>query len=145
MTHCADLRKLPNSFGQLINLEHLRLDGCRNLASLPNSTWKLRSLQVLNMEGCSKLERLPEKIGKMLCLEEINAHFTGIQKLPHSIGLLSKLKVLEVDAYDITTLEYVPSCVWNLTSLTKLNLVQQENDPSSTRGECVDNLIPVDL
>ncbi|KAL8091690.1 hypothetical protein AgCh_034087 [Apium graveolens] len=132
MTGCANLRKLPNFFGRMSNLEHLRLYGCTNITSLPNSTWKLRSLRVLNMEWCSKLKRLPEQIGKMLCLEEIHAHWTGIQKLPHSIGLLSKLKVLEVDGYDITSLQYVPSSIWNLTSLTELNLVQQENDPSST-------------
>lgn len=134
MTSCHDLRKLPYSFGRLINLEHLRLYGCVNLSSLPHSIWKLKSLRVLNMELCFRLERLPKHLGKMQCLEELNAHFTGIKELPDSIGLLSKLKVLAVNGFDITTLEYVPSSIWNLKSLTKLNLVQQENDPTITLG-----------
>lgn len=135
MTCCTKLRKLPDSFGRLINLEHLVLYGCTNITSLPSTIWKLKSLRVLNMEWCAKLERLPEQLGKMQCLEEINVHFTGIVELPDSLGILSNLEVLEVNGYNLTTPKYMPSSIRNLTSLRKLNLIQQENHTTYTIGE----------
>ncbi|KAL8128043.1 hypothetical protein AgCh_014836 [Apium graveolens] len=83
------IEQLPDSFGDLINLEILDLSFCENLRYLPNSLWKLKLLQVLNLHLCSKLKRLPDKLEMMQFLEQLSASGTAIEEVPGSIGLLS--------------------------------------------------------
>ncbi|KAL8128051.1 hypothetical protein AgCh_014844 [Apium graveolens] len=129
------IEQLPDSFVGLINLEILNLSRCKNLRNLPNSLWKLKLLQVLDLRWCSKLELLPYKLEKMQRLEELYASGTAIEEVPDSLGLLSRFSVLSL-AY-CKKLKYMPSSVWNLPSLTKMNLFQTDisriNLPATVR------------
>ncbi|XP_074380267.1 uncharacterized protein LOC141721305 [Apium graveolens] len=117
------IAQLPESFGMLINLVDLQLSDCKNLTSISNSVWKLKFLRVLNVKYCSMLERLPEQLGMMKSLIRLDANGSAIDELPDSIGLLSNLQELHVN----NKLKYVPTSIWNLTSLTELSLNQKDN------------------
>ncbi|XP_074380965.1 uncharacterized protein LOC141721773 [Apium graveolens] len=118
------IEQLPDSFGDLINLELLDLIGCENLRYLPNSLWKLKLLQELDLHMCSKLKRLPDKLEKMQCLQQLDASGTDIEEVPDSIGLLSRLRILNLSGCN--KLKNLPDSVWNLPSLTQLYIFQTD-------------------
>ena len=88
------LRELPSSVEHLNGLVWLNLENCKDLARLPGSVCKLTSLRYLTLSGCLELKKLPDDIGDLQCLEELQVNGSGIQEVPTSITLLSKLKRL---------------------------------------------------
>ena len=54
------LASLPESLGQLSQLQWLDLSNCSLLTSLPNSLGRLAQLDVLNLSECSSLTSMPE-------------------------------------------------------------------------------------
>ncbi|KAL8101589.1 hypothetical protein AgCh_033477 [Apium graveolens] len=118
------IEKLPDSFVGLINLVELYLTKCKKLRNLPNSIWKLKLLKELYLDKCSNLEQLPEQLEKMQCVEYLSASCTGIEQVPDSIGLLSRLRVL--DFKDCQKLKFVTKSIWNLISIQELTLYPGE-------------------
>jgi Leucine-rich repeat (LRR) protein len=82
---------IPESFGQLSNLDTLNLDECGQLRSLPPSFRGLMKLKVLNISG-SGVEELPEVFGELQSLVDFNARgCSSLSRLPESFGQLPNL------------------------------------------------------
>ncbi len=59
LSHCSELRCLPDSIVDLPQLKKFRLRGCSKLENLPANFEKLQSLVELDLSHCSKLPCLP--------------------------------------------------------------------------------------
>jgi len=131
---------IPESLGQLTELECLCVLDAPELASLPQSIGALQSLKFLfinslgergpsyyrpsqdaraGFKRAEKLTTLPESIGDLRCLEEIDIYGTNISALPESLGHLENLCILYLDYNTLTTL---PKSVGNLKQLTHLSV-----------------------
>jgi len=99
LTCCFMLASLPESLGQLTNLEKLNLGaGYRNpmkLTSLPESLGQLTNLKELNLRHCEALTSLPASLGKLanLALLDVN-HCHKLASLPDLSHLLPALQVV---------------------------------------------------
>lgn len=135
------IEQLPDSFGELIKLVDLKLGHCPYLTSLPNSICKLELLKVLDLGWNYKLERLPAELGKMQSLEYLDANSTKIKEVPDSICLLSSLKVLNLRRCFV---RFMPSNIWNLTSLSELRYPDSHqpsiNLPERVKSTRLENL-----
>ena len=119
--HCEYLKKLPESIGQLQNLQELVLGGCKSLTTLPESIGQLQNLQVLDLERCKNLTTLPESIGQLQNLQKLDlGNCEKLTTLPESIGQLQNLQELNLEwCVNLTTL---PESVGQLQNLQELNL-----------------------
>ena len=143
--------ELPSSIGRLNGLVCLNITNCKKLASLPQSICELTSLRILDLCGCSELKELPDDLGSLQCLVELKADDSGIQEVPHSINLLTNLRVLSLAGYkgakskkwklvlsffSIPTIPLRLPSFSGLKSLTELNL-----------SDCnlLEGVIPIDL
>ncbi|KAK2432949.1 putative disease resistance protein RGA1 [Trifolium repens] len=70
----SDVKELPKSITELVNLETFLLNNCSSLRELPKDLWKLVSLRHLELNGCSSLTCMPRGIGKMTNLQTLT-HF----------------------------------------------------------------------
>ncbi|KAL9330280.1 hypothetical protein ACSQ67_005283 [Phaseolus vulgaris] len=100
------IKELPSSFGNLVNLRSLELQGCIDLESLPNSIVNLKLLSKLDCSGCAKLTEIPRHIGRLTSLMELSLCDSGIVKLPESVAHLSSLKSLDLS--NCKKLECIP-------------------------------------
>ncbi|KAL6329288.1 hypothetical protein AAG906_015494 [Vitis piasezkii] len=73
------------------SLQNLNLSGCSKLKKFPETEEASRDRE--NME---KLKKLPDDMGSLQCLVKLKANGTGIQEVPTSITLLTKLEVLSL-------------------------------------------------
>ncbi len=112
------IHHLPDSIGNLLNLEVLDLAGTQ-IQSLPESIGYLENLQVLNLSSCPRLQILPESIGKLKNLRILALAHSSITRLPESIGGLDKLQVLHLSRSSIKEL---PQSLCKLRNLRKLDL-----------------------
>ncbi|KAL2630340.1 hypothetical protein R1flu_015026 [Riccia fluitans] len=69
LTIKSGVEALPESFGSLSCLKHLRLIGCSQLKALPESLGSLSCLEDLDLRGSSQLKALPESLGSLSCLK----------------------------------------------------------------------------
>ncbi|ESW22946.2 hypothetical protein PHAVU_004G008620 [Phaseolus vulgaris] len=91
---CSDLKKVPDSVGDLKHLHSLDLSLCIEIKRLPNSICLLYNLLILKLNFCSKLEEFPinlHKLTKLCCLEFKG---TRVSKMPMHFGELKNLQVL---------------------------------------------------
>ncbi|KAG0586578.1 hypothetical protein KC19_2G101200 [Ceratodon purpureus] len=115
---CDSLKSLPDSIGQLTDLQHLDLYECVELVTLPDAIVGLVSLKTLILDDCESLQQLPEEIGKLTSLETLRICLCrSLSNLPASIGGLKMLKTL--DAY-LGVVENLPAEFGLLTSLSSL-------------------------
>ncbi|KAL5150674.1 putative disease resistance RPP13-like protein 1 [Glycine soja] len=93
LSHCSNLREVPDSVGNLKYLSSLDLSNTE-IVKLPESTCSLYNLQILKLNYCWRLEELPSNLHKLTdlhCLELIN---TFVRKVPAHLGKLKYLQVL---------------------------------------------------
>jgi internalin A len=109
--------ELPESVGQLTQLEHLDLSGTL-LTALPESIGQLTRLKELYLGG-SRLTALPESIGQLTQLEHLDLSDTRLTALPESFGQLTRLKELYLGGTRLTAL---PESFGQLTQLQELAL-----------------------
>lgn len=88
------IRSLPESIGQLDNLEVLHVSG-NLLTCLPGSITRLTRLRVLGV-STNQLSDWPDHMGDMEALEEIHAGGNRLSTLPASLGRLPHLRKLNV-------------------------------------------------
>ncbi|KAH1083944.1 hypothetical protein J1N35_023705 [Gossypium stocksii] len=116
---CTRLAKVHPSVGVLKRLKLLNLRSCKSLRSFPIKIG-MESLEKLILSGCSNLESFSEIEGKMECLLELYLDGTCIKELPFSIGNLSNLVLLSLEA--CRNLVSLPSSIGGCKSLKILNL-----------------------
>ncbi|KAL3698339.1 hypothetical protein R1sor_012415 [Riccia sorocarpa] len=132
--------ELPDTFGDLTNLEHLSINLCkvgsipsslRNLTSLrvlkvsevvgrqaiPDVMRFLRQVQILHLK-CWGIVNLVDALREMTALTELHLECEGIQELPDTFGMLTNLKKLQLRC----PIEWLPASFANLTRLETLKL-----------------------
>ena len=121
MIECRNLKTLPNSIGDLTELEHWNLHQCESLTTLPNSIGGLVRLKEMNLSGCSNLKEIPMELGRLTNLEKLSGLDNYIC-LPN-IGELKKLKELRMTAH-------VPAGFDGLKALSHLYVLEGSEDLS---------------
>ena len=96
ISHNDDVKNIPESIGNLENLERFILVGT-NVKNLPNSIGHLLNLKFLYISYVEKLNEFPESMGNLKNLEHLSLDGSNFKKLPDCIGLLSNLKKLILD------------------------------------------------
>ncbi|XP_059070244.1 disease resistance protein TAO1-like [Cryptomeria japonica] len=100
------LSSLPNSFGNLANLQYLDLFGCQNLKRLPDSFKNLVLLEYLNLRKCGELILRSDDFQNITKLEFLDlSRCNQLEELPRHItnqvflrefylyGLLREIKI----------------------------------------------------
>ena len=96
------LINIPESFGQLVNLQTLDLR--RNkLINIPDSFGQLMNLQKLNL-GANQLINIPESFGQLVNLQTLGLCDNQLTSLPESFGQLQNLKNLSLYNNQLTSL-----------------------------------------
>ena len=83
----CQLATLPESFGQLVTLQHLSLHN-NQLTALPESFGQLAALEELNL-GSNQLTALAESFGQLAALQTLNLDSNQLAALPESFGQLT--------------------------------------------------------
>ena len=113
-----DLQEIPEDFAlKLPKLSQLYLYG-NKLTSLPNSIGQLANLQILDLAH-NNLVELPESIGDLKSLNTLDISHNKIQALPESIGKLHELIALIAVKNQLSNL---PKSIRNLINLQSLHL-----------------------
>ena len=109
------LINIPESFGQLVNLQTLDLR--RNkLINIPDSFGQLMNLQKLNL-GANQLINIPESFGQLVNLQTLGLCDNQLTSLPESFGQLHNLEILDLSANRLTSLPESFGQLGNLDSL----------------------------
>ena len=112
-----DLASLPESLGQLTQLQDLSLDG-NQLTTLPKSLGQLTQLKWLSLFD-NRLTAWPEWLGQWTQLQELNLGDHHRTSLPESLGQLTQLQDLSLDDNQLTSL---PEPLGQLTQLKWLSI-----------------------
>ncbi len=99
---CNRLTALPESLGQLTQLQSLNLSGNR-LTALPEWLGQLTQLQSLNLSG-NRLTALPESLGRLTQLRTLDLGDNRLTALPDSLGQLTQLRHLSLWQNRLTAL-----------------------------------------
>mmetsp|Transcript_82103 Transcript_82103/g.158631 ORF Transcript_82103/g.158631 Transcript_82103/m.158631 type:complete len:278 (-) Transcript_82103:115-948(-) len=127
------LTALPESFGQLLNLQMLQItDG--PLSMLPESFGQLLALQSLNLRY-NELGTLPESFGQLRALQSLELERNQLSTLPESFGQLSALQSLCLNRNKLSAL---PERICQLVALQSVKLTCNE---VSTIPDCIGQLL----
>lgn len=111
------LTELPESLGQLTQLESLDLSG-NQLTALPEWLSQLTWLRSLGLSG-NQLTTLPESLGQLTQLEYLELSGNRLMALPASLIRLTQLRYLNLSGNRLTTL---PASLGRLDSLGTLEV-----------------------
>ena len=98
LSHCSNIKGLPDSVG---NLEHLRmLDlSYTKLKKVSEKICSLSHLQILRLNFCNYLKELPSNFHLLTNLCRLELIYTDVGKLPSGLGKLKNLKVVMESFY----------------------------------------------
>ena len=122
----SNLTTLPESFGNLKNLQELKLVG-NKLTKLPKSFGNLKNLSILEL-NIHNLPSLPENFGNLVNLRMLKLYGNNLPSLPENFGNLVNLRYLVIMAKNLTSL---PENFGNLKNISMLEL-----DGCSLRNLC---------
>jgi Leucine-rich repeat (LRR) protein len=116
------LKSLPDTLGNLSNLEELILDKCKSLLGLPASICRLQlNLWNIQMRECKAMTELPLGIGSCLSLRHLSLpKCMSLTTLPDSIGNLSNLEDLILTKCKLLT--SLPQSIGGCAMLSLLDL-----------------------
>jgi len=97
----ATIESLPETLGELQNLEHLSITNC-DLEYTPNSIWKLPKLKYLWLSS-NRLRSIPEGID-LPELQNISLEKNQLQTLPESLAKQPKLKKIGLEDNSLESL-----------------------------------------
>lgn len=120
--NCASI-EIPNSFGDLKNLQTLWLDNLR-LRKLPLNIYKLKSLKCLTMTH-NDFEFLPEGMHLLNNLHYLDLSFNKFKEYPESLCYLPQLKSIKLGGNEIN---YIPECLSYMSELEYLDLCNNNID-----------------
>ncbi|KAL7148701.1 hypothetical protein ABFS83_06G196600 [Erythranthe nasuta] len=104
------------STGKNKYLRSLFVHGSFKFVDVKPSYWKsFKLLKILDFED-SKLNELPDTIGELTQLRYLGLRKTMIWRLPHSLGRLKKLEVLDVAKNYID----IPNVIWKMDTMRHL-------------------------
>jgi hypothetical protein len=116
------LTYLPTNIGyELVNLQKLSMQ-LNKIRYLPTSVCEMKSLRCLDAHF-NELHGLPHAIGRLTNIEILNlsSNFSDLKELPDTIGDLTNLRELDLSNNQIHAL---PDTFGRLDNLTKLNMDQ---------------------
>ena len=99
MDNCPFEGRLPESLGNLSNLEWLYIARCEKLAPSPIPSWigNLTKLKLIQIYGHNFTGQLPESIGNLTNLEHLDIKYCSLDStVPASFGNLRNLKFLRL-------------------------------------------------
>jgi len=129
------LRSLPESFGNLRNLEELWMAN-NQLQTLPETFGQLTQLEQLCLSN-NKLSTLSESFGNFDNLERLWLDDNQLSSLPETLGNLTRLDSLYLDH---NLLSALPKSFRNLANLETLTLYK---NPSLSNPESVPILLQI--
>ncbi|KAJ8631175.1 hypothetical protein MRB53_024498 [Persea americana] len=120
LEHCM-VEQLPDSIGNLHNLQFFDLGGFDNLKMLPSTITKLDKLIFFRIIGCPSLTCMPEEIGRLSKLERLDwrPYANRRQKIASRIGQLKNLGQLTVLHVEIENQNYLQELILNVLSELK--------------------------
>ncbi|XXG44970.1 hypothetical protein AAC387_Pa02g0186 [Persea americana] len=71
----TQIKSLPSSLWNLVNLCGLYLNDCRDLKVLPSQVGALKQLKVLDLGGFTAIRSLPREVGELTCLKRLIVGF----------------------------------------------------------------------
>jgi Leucine-rich repeat (LRR) protein len=95
LSGALSLQMLPNSFGNLTQLRHLELRGCCSLTISNETFGKITTLEHIGFSGCSNVNELPPQVAHQRSLQKLDVCKTNLKKLPSGLEDISKFEVLE--------------------------------------------------
>ncbi|RWR97685.1 putative disease resistance protein [Cinnamomum micranthum f. kanehirae] len=122
----TEIKSLPSSLCNLVNLRGLYLKDCRKLEELPSQVGALRQLEVLHLGGSTSIKYLPREVEELTCLKRLIVGFQNRNrsrnddedtkewnmKLRVPTGIIPKLQLLEeLSLCTATQLIFVHECV----------------------------------
>ncbi len=111
------LKKLPKSFSNLTNLKILDLS-YNDFEAFPAQIFELKNLGVLNLK-LSRLDSVPSGIGQLTNLKELILDDNRFNNFPHAVTELSNLEILSITSSNISS---IPAEIANLKKLKRLDL-----------------------
>lgn len=120
---------------ELIQQTQLDLSG-KGLKTLPESIGNLINLERIYLQN-NTLAELPKSIGNLINLQILDLSWNGLIHIPNTIGNLDKLKLLDLQANNLTT---IPNSFGNLKNLKELDL-RHNMIPESEEGR-IKSLLP---
>ncbi|KAJ8623962.1 hypothetical protein MRB53_032492 [Persea americana] len=120
LENCS-VEQLPDSIGNLHNLQFLILRGFDNLKMLPSTITKLDKLIFFRITACPSLTCMPEEIGRLSKLEQLDwqPYAKPGQKIASRIGQLKNLGQLTVLGVEIENQNYLQELILNVLSELK--------------------------
>ncbi len=112
---------IPDSFGNLSNLDFVNLNGNTLTGPIPNALGNLSNLRYLFLQSNDLTGPVPPELGGMSNLEDLflsNNQLTG--PIPDSLGRLSNLTSLDIRNNQLTG--PIPESLGNLSNLESLSL-----------------------
>eukprot|EP01084_Bolivina_argentea_P306059 528799_1 len=126
---------IPQSIGNMINLQYLGIINCSLSGTLPISICNLKNLNEIHMWNNTDLSGpIPNCIGEMTSLTLIDFSTLSLDStIPKSICKLRNLKSIQIDGNNLTG--SIPECIGDITSLTDWEM--GFNNISSTIPESI--------
>lgn len=113
-----NIERLPDSLFRADAVIKLELD-CHNLKELQDSFAGLNRLQELIINVGGELTVLPESIGRLTALKSLTIDANGLENLPESLGELLNLESLCINSFKLKAL---PKSIGGLKSLKRLQI-----------------------